>query len=241
MIYNRIKSAVAKGDKLLSFLIDPGKCTADKTELLVKAMQKRPPHFVLVGGSLITTPVEPLVNYLKQHLDVPVILYPGHSSHISQDFDALLLLSMISGRNSELLIGNHVIAAPIIKHYNIEPIATGYMLIDGGVPTSVEYISNTRPIPANKVDIAVSTAIAGEMLGMKLIYMDAGSGAINPVPVDMISEVKNHCSIPLMIGGGINTPQKLETAYNNGADIVVIGNALEKNPELLNDFLDIAG
>ena len=156
-------------------------------------------------------------------------------------FRSLLLLSMISGRNSELLIGNHVVAAPIIKHYNIEPIATGYMLIDGGVPTSVEYISNTRPIPANKIDIAVSTAIAGEMLGMKLIYMDAGSGAINPIPVDMISEVKNNCSIPLMIGGGINTPQKLETAYNNGADIVVIGNALEKNPELLNDFLDVAG
>jgi putative glycerol-1-phosphate prenyltransferase len=179
------------------------------------------------------------VKLLKQHLDVPVVLYPGHPTHLSPDADALLFLSMISGRNADLLIGSHVVAAPLIKQYGLETIPTGYMLIDGGVQTSVEYISQTRPIPANKTDIAVATALAGEMLGLKLIYMDAGSGAINPVPLKMIADVKKNCTIPLMIGGGIDTPQKLAAAFENGADLVVIGNALEKDPELLNGFMDV--
>jgi len=241
MVYDLITSTVKKGKKNLTFLLDPDKCLDSKLDYLIKILEKRPPHFILVGGSLISTPIEPLVCRLKQSLDIPIVLYPGHPAHISPEFDALLLLSMISGRNPELLIGNHVIAAPIIKRYDIEAIATGYMLIDGGVQTSVEYISNTRPIPADKTDIIIATAIAGEMLGHKLIYMDAGSGAIRPIQGKTIEEVKKNCTIPLMVGGGINTPAKLETAFNYGADIVVIGNALEKTPELLNDFLDVAG
>ncbi|MDR2929104.1 MAG: geranylgeranylglyceryl/heptaprenylglyceryl phosphate synthase [Cytophagaceae bacterium] len=240
MIYENILSVISKGEKLLSFLIDPDKCSDATMEQLVAGMKKRTPHFLLVGGSLISTPVEPLLGFLKKNLDIPIVLYPGHSSHVVQGFDAMLFLSMISGRNPELLIGNHVIAAPTIRRYSIEPISTGYMLIDGGHLTSVEYISNTRPIPADKPDIAVATAIAGEMIGMKLIYMDAGSGAYSPVPACIISRVKANTSIPLMIGGGIDTPEKLATAYQHGADIVVIGNALEKNPELLNSFMDAA-
>lgn len=225
----------------MAFLVDPDKCTGSKLDLFIDAIKKRPPHLVLVGGSLISNPIGPLVSYLKKHIEVPVVLYPGHPTHIAPEADALLFLSMISGRNPDLLIGSHVVAAPLIKQYNFEIIPTGYMLIDGGVQTSVEYISQTRPIPAEKTDIAVATALAGEMLGLKLIYMDSGSGALNPVSAKMISEVKKNCTIPLMIGGGITTPEKLAIAFNNGADIAVIGNALEKEPELLNGFMDVVG
>ena len=237
MVYNLIKSACLKKEKLLAFLIDPDKCSDSKLDYLIKMFEKRSPHFIFVGGSLISAPLEPVIRRLKQCLDVPIVLFPGHTSHIYPEFDAVLFLSMISGRNPEFLIGNHVIAAPIIKRYAIEVISTGYMLIDGGVSTSVEYMSNTRPMPADKTDIIVATAMAGEMLGHKLIYMDAGSGAIHPVPKRAIEEVKTACAVPLMIGGGINTPEKLEAAFNHGADIVVIGNALEKSPEMLVDFL----
>ena len=239
MVYDLIKSAYLKGEKMLSFLLDPDKCDNSQLDYLIKIFNKRPPHFILVGGSLISTPFEYMVKSLKQNLNIPIVLYPGHPSHIYPDFDAILFLSMISGRNPELLIGSHVVAAPIIKRYAIEPVSTGYMLIDGGVSTSVEYMSNTRPIPADKTDIIVSTAIAGEMLGYKLIYMDAGSGAINPVSGNVIKEVKNNCSIPLMIGGGINTTKKLKTAFDFGADIVVIGNVLEKKPEMLEEFFEV--
>lgn len=238
-IYNQIQNKISQGKKQIAFLIDPDKCTGNKLDSFVLALKKRPPHIILVGGSLISSPIGPLVKYLKQHLNLPIVLYPGHPTHLSPDADALLFLSMISGRNPDLLIGSHVVAAPMIKQYGLETIPTGYMLIDGGVPTSVEYISQTRPIPANKTDIAVATAMAGEMLGLKLIYMDAGSGATHPVPTKMIADVKANCSIPLMIGGGINTPQKLELAFKNGADLVVIGNALEKEPELLDGFMDV--
>jgi phosphoglycerol geranylgeranyltransferase len=147
---------------------------------------------------------------------------------------------MISGRNPELLIGHHVVAAPYIKQFGIEPISTGYMLIDGGSPTSVEYISQTRPIPAEKADIAVATALAGEMLGMKMIYMDAGSGALNPVSAKTIQAVKSTLTIPLMIGGGITSVKQLTSACQAGADLVVVGNVLEKDPTLIQSFLEAA-
>lgn len=238
-IYNNILSNISKGEKQIALLVDPDKCSKDKLIPLIENIKKRPPHILLVGGSLISNPISPLITFLKQQTNIPVVLYPGHPSHIVPEVDAILFLSMISGRNPDLLIGSHVVAAPLIKQYNIETISTGYMLIDGGIQTSVEYISQTRPIPYNKTDIAVATALAGEMLGLKLIYMDAGSGAINPVSAKMISNVKKECTIPLMIGGGITTPQKLITAFENGADIVVIGNALEKDPGIINDFLDV--
>ncbi|MFO8001281.1 MAG: geranylgeranylglyceryl/heptaprenylglyceryl phosphate synthase, partial [Marinilabilia sp.] len=195
------------------------------------------PHLVLVGGSLTSHSVEYVVKYLKAHTSRPVVLYPGHPVQVSFSADALLFLSMISGRNPELLIGAHVTVAPAIRESGIETIPTGYILIDGGVPTSVEYMSQTRPVPAGKTDIAVATALAGQLLGQKMIYMDAGSGAQNPVSAEMTEAVKKHLDIPLMVGGGINSPEKLSIAFKSGADIVVAGNILETNPEHLDTFM----
>jgi putative glycerol-1-phosphate prenyltransferase len=225
--------------KMLALLIDPDKCRGKILEQQAGLINSHRPHLVLVGGSLTSYPVNDVVKYLKENTDVPIVLYPGHPSQISFSADALLFLSMISGRNPELLIGAHVTSAHAIRREGLETIPTGYMLIDGGVPTSVEYISQTSPIPSDKTDIATATALAGEMLGLKMIYMDAGSGARNPVPPEMIRSVRKNIRIPLMIGGGIDTTEKFNTALRNGADIVVVGNALEKDPGLLCKFMDI--
>lgn len=224
---------------MLALLIDPDKCREDTLVKQVRLIQEHQPHLVMVGGSLTSQPVGEAVRYLKENTSRPVILYPGHPVQVSFDADAILFLSMISGRNPELLIGAHVTIAPAIRQSGIETISTGYMLIDGGVPTSVEYISQTRPIPADKTDIATATAIAGQLLGQKLIYMDAGSGARDVVSPQMIEAVKAHVDVPLMIGGGIDSCEKLSVAFDSGADIVVTGNIMEKDPELLDSFMKI--
>jgi phosphoglycerol geranylgeranyltransferase len=165
-----------------------------------------------------------------------VILFPGHPSQISGFADALLYLSLISGRNADLLIGQHVISAPFIRQSGLEIISTGYMVVDGGAPTTVSYISNALPVPADKNEIAMCTAMAGEMLGMKVIYMDAGSGAKRPVHESMIATVSEKIEVPLIVGGGITNPEK---AYHNckaGADVVVVGNAVEKDPSLISEI-----
>jgi putative glycerol-1-phosphate prenyltransferase len=195
---------------------------------------------VMVGGSHISHSVEEVVSYLKANTSRPIVLYPGNPVQVSFNADALLFLSMISGRNPELLIGAHVTVACAIKHHQMETIPTGYMLIDGGSPTSVEYISQTRPIPANKTDIAVATALAGQLLGLKLIYMDAGSGAKHPINRAMIERVNQNIDLPLMVGGGITSPELLAEAFEAGADIVVVGNILEKEPEFLESFMKVA-
>lgn len=240
MIYNYITESVSHNRKLLALLIDPDKCPPQRVELLAKLLKQHPPHLLMVGGSLISTPIAPVVDYLKESLKQPVILYPGNPAHLCPNADALLFLSMISGRNAELLIGHQIVAAPFIKQHNIEAIATGYMLIDGGSPTSVEYISQTRPIPAEKPSIAVATALAGEMLGLKMIYMDAGSGAKNCINPTTINLVRQALTVPLMIGGGIVNTQQLSDAYQAGADIVVVGNIFEKDPALIGSFLATA-
>jgi putative glycerol-1-phosphate prenyltransferase len=155
---------------------------------------------------------------------------------LSYRADGILFLSLISGRNAELLIGNHVIASPYLKVSPLEILPTGYMLIDGGIPTTVSYMSNTRPIPSNKEDIAVCTAIAGELLGLKLMFMDAGSGAQTPVSEDMIEAVSGAISIPLIVGGGISSPEKALANLEAGADVIVVGNAIEENPQLIMDI-----
>ncbi|TCO10472.1 geranylgeranylglyceryl/heptaprenylglyceryl phosphate synthase [Natronoflexus pectinivorans] len=238
MIFDFITDRVRRKQKIMAFLVDPDKCHGEKLEQFVASLKQQTPQMLLVGGSLISNPIEPLVDYLKTELDMPVVLYPGSPTHLTSNVDAVLFLSMISGRNAELLIGNHVVSAPFIHRHKIEPISTGYMLIDGGSYTSVEYMSQTRPIPAEKNDIAIATAMAGEMLGMKMIYMDAGSGAKWPVSPSMISDVKKHLKIPLMVGGGITTPAIMKSATDAGADLIVVGNALEKEPELVKAFLD---
>lgn len=240
MIYNLIQNSRKENQKLLLLLIDPDKFDAQRIQQLGSMLKGRSAPFIVVGGSMISSPILPVINAIKETLQLPVVLYPGSPTHLTEGADGIFLLSMISGRNPDLLIGHHVVAAPLLKQLNIEIIPTGYMLIDGGSATSVEYISQTLPIPANKNDIAVATAMAGEMLGLKMIYMDAGSGAKNPISTEMIAKVKENISLPLLIGGGIKDAQQLNAAYKAGADMVIIGNALEKNPNLLNEMLDVA-
>ncbi len=235
-IYNRL-SNISK--KKFVVLIDPDKPSNEQIIDIVQRSINAGVDFFFVGGSLLTTDsLDNCIKLIKKHSDIPVLIFPGNSLQISKWCDGFLLLSLISGRNPEMLIGRHVIAAPYLKLYGNEIIPTGYMLIDGGCPTSVSYMSNTTPIPHDKDDIAMCTALAGEMLGLKVIYMDAGSGATNPISNDMIYKVKNAINIPLIVGGGIKTPEKAAEIAKAGADIVVVGNVIEKSTELLKEFAD---
>ncbi len=236
MIYNQILSTYQNKEKQLAFLIDPDKFDQNNLEQLKAIMQEAAPDLLLVGGSLISVDTSEFVKQLKAEIDKPVVLYPGSSMQVCKDIDAVLFLSLISGRNPEFLISHHVAAAPHIKANNIEAISTGYMLVDGGSNTSVQYISQTLPIPADKYDLGVATALAGQYLGMKLIYMDAGSGARQPVSEGMIQAVKASLDIPLMVGGGLRSVEAVKKACKAGADIVVVGNVLEQDISLLADF-----
>lgn len=220
-------------------LIDPDKPTDEQIIDIVEKSKTVGVDFFFVGGSLLLTDsLDHCIKLIKEHCDIPVLIFPGDSLQISKWCDGFLLLSLISGRNSEMLIGRHVIAAPYLKLYGNEIIPTGYILVDGGCPTSVSYMSNTTPIPHDKDAIAMCTALAGEMLGLKVIYMDAGSGAINPISTDMIYKVKHTISIPLIVGGGIKTPEQAAAMAKAGADVIVVGNALEKGIENLKEFAD---
>lgn len=235
-IYNRLSDT---SKKKFVVLIDPDKPTDEQIVEIVEQSKEAGVDFFFVGGSLLTTDsLDHCIKLIKKHCDIPVLIFPGNSLQISKWCDGFLLLSLISGRNSEMLIGRHVIAAPYLKLYGNEIIPTGYMIIDGGRPTSVSYMSNTDPIPHDKDDIAMCTALAGEMLGLKIIYMDAGSGAQSPVSKEMISKVRKTIEIPLIVGGGIRTPEQAAEMAKAGADIIVVGNTLERNAELLKEFAD---
>lgn len=235
-IYNRLSDT---SKKKFAVLIDPDKPSDEQIIDIVKKSVQAGVDFFFVGGSLLTTDsLDNCIKLIKQHCNIPVLIFPGNSLQISKWCDGFLLLSLISGRNAEMLIGRHVIAAPYLKLYGNEIIPTGYILVDGGKPTSVSYMSNTTPIPHDKDDIAMCTALAGEMLGLKLVYMDAGSGAINPISAGMISKVRHTIEVPLIVGGGINTPEKAATAAKAGANIVVVGNALEKSTDRLLEFAE---
>lgn len=238
MIYSKMLAAKAEKRKQISVLIDPDKPTIRELESLAQLAERVKADYFFVGGSLLTNDhLEICIDTLKSNSSIPVVLFPGNNLQISAKADALLFLSLISGRNADMLIGRHVIAAPYLKHSKLEVIPTGYMLIESGKTTSVEYMSNSFPIPSDKNDIAVCTAMAGEMLGMKLIYMDAGSGALNPVQTSMIQGVNNSIRIPVIVGGGIKTPEKAIENCNAGADIIVVGNSFEKHPELLSEMV----
>jgi phosphoglycerol geranylgeranyltransferase len=239
---NHIYQRFLRGDKKkLSILIDPDKTTHHELVKMAGICQHAGVDYVFLGGSLLTRDMfDNSIRILKENCDKPVVLFPGSTLQISSHADAILFLSLISGRNPEMLIGKHVIAAPLLKEIGLEVIPTGYMLIDGGTRTTVEYISNTLPIPANKPEIAAATAIAGEMLGLKLIYMDAGSGATTPISKKFVQKVKENISIPLIVGGGIRNTEDATNAYNAGADMIVVGNILEKSPELAFEFAEIA-
>jgi len=233
-IYDKFQD---KSRKKLAVLIDPDKPTDAQILSIVEDAKAADVDFFFVGGSLLVTDsLDHCIKLIKANCDIPVLIFPGNSLQISKYCDGFLLLSLISGRNPEMLIGRHVIAAPYLKLYGNEIIPTGYMLIDSGKATSVSYMSDTTPIPHDKDDIAMCTAIAGEMLGLKLIYLEAGSGASIPVSTSMISKVKKMIQIPLIVGGGIKTPEMAEEAVRAGADVIVIGTAFEKEPDLLKKF-----
>lgn len=233
-IYDQLQRAKEQKEKKFAVLIDPDKQKIAKVDQVLRLAEEAKIDSFLIGGSLVVNDaLDEVIRILKRDSDIPVILFPGSSRQLSYEADALLFLSLISGRNPELLIGKHVETAPFLKISPLEIISTGYMLIDGGVPTSVSYMSNTYPIPANKDDIAVCTAIAGEMLGLKLLYMDAGSGAKRPISTSMIKAVSMATDIPLIVGGGIQTPEQAAANVQAGADIVVVGNAIEKDPNLI--------
>ncbi len=234
-VLNNLIQRSDSGIKQLAVLIDPDSINSEEQLLnTCNLCEQAGVDLLLVGGSLITNGFwDRCIDLLKAHSNIPVVLFPGNVMQTHKKADAILFLSMISGRNPELLIGKHVIAAPVLKKSNIEVIPTGYMIVDGGNITSVMYMSNTTPIPANKNSIAACTAMAGEMLGLKVMYMDAGSGAKNPISPSMIKEVKQSISGPLFVGGGIKTTDGAISACMAGADIVVVGNAIEKNPNLI--------
>jgi phosphoglycerol geranylgeranyltransferase len=228
-----------KQSKQLAVLIDPDKLSPEQLVETATISEKANVDFLFVGGSLMTSDsLFHCIRTLKENCNKPVVLFPGNSYQISRNADAMLFLSLISGRNPDMLIGMHVLSAPYIKMSGLETVPTGYMLIDSGKPTSVTYMSNSFPIPNDKKDIAACTAMAGEMLGMHTIFMDAGSGAIQSVPEEMIEFVKGSIEIPLIIGGGIRTTEKAKSVIKAGADIIVVGNRFEEDPGLIYSFAE---
>jgi phosphoglycerol geranylgeranyltransferase len=231
MLYPLFKNTASKK---LAVLIDPDRQQEPQLLALIKQAAAAKVDFFFVGGSLLMEDVfEKTIAFVKANSDIPVVIFPGNNYQLSAQADALLMLSLLSGRNAEYLIGQQVVAAPAIKAAGLETMATGYLLIDGGRISTTSYITQTVPIPHDKPDIAVATALAGEMLGMQLIYLEAGSGAINHVPEAMIRAVKNSIGIPLLVGGGIRSSEAAEAVCRAGADVIVVGNVLEKEPELL--------
>ncbi len=237
VIYHSLTEKKKQGKKSFAVLIDPDKVNKPMLDELTGLCVDAKVDYLLVGGSLvISNHLDDCVQHIKQNCSIPVILFPGSPSQISKYADALLYLSLISGRNPELLIGQHVVSAPFVKQSGLEIMSTGYIVIDGGAPTTVSYISNALPVPSDKNEIAMCTAMAGEMLGMKLIYMDSGSGAKRPITESMIESVAKSISSPLIIGGGITDPEKAYLNCKAGADVIVVGNAIEKNASLIKEM-----
>src|ERR1700759_4007951 len=236
-IYESLLAKKKRGQRSFAVLIDPDNVNNAKIDELTGLAVRAGVDYLLVGGSLvISNHLDEVVQEIRRNCPIPIILFPGTPSQVSRYADALLYLSLISGRNPELLIGAHVISAPAVRQSGLEIISTGYMVIDGGAPTTVSYISNASPIPADKNEIALCTAMAGEMLGMKLIYMDAGSGARHPIREEMIACVAGQIQVPLVVGGGIRDPEKAYLNCKAGADVIVVGNAIEKDASLIHEM-----
>ena len=229
-VYINIQEAIVNGRKLLAVLIDPDKFSVEKTYNFIEKVNTSVATHVFVGGSTVEeAETEILVSEIKKHTNLPIVLFPGDVTQITNQADAILFLSLISGRNSEYLIGKHVEAVSKLKHTNLEVIPTGYILIDSGKVTAVEKVTATKPMPRSNIQNIINTASAGQLLGMKLIYLEAGSGANEPLNNNIISQVKKELKIPLIVGGGIRSKQQLENAYKSGADLVVIGTAFEED------------
>ncbi len=238
-LLDNLVAAKVAGEKRFAVLIDPDKLRTKRLEEVVQGAVAAGVDYFFIGGSLIVNNMlDQVLVGIKERCSIPLVLFPGNSFQLSYRADALLFLSLISGRNPELLIGNHVIAAPYLKISPLEIMSCGYMLVDGGTATTVSYMSNTTPIPANKADIAMCTAVAGEMLGLKLMFLDAGSGAQRPVSTELIEAVSSATDVPLIVGGGIRTPERARANVEAGADVVVVGNAIEGEPSLIHELAE---
>ena len=236
-VLSKLNDCVEKKGAGFIVLIDPDKKNDKNIDQFVEKANQNGVDAIFVGGSIMMDGLyHKRVERIKSISEIPVILFPGGVNQINKHYDAMLFMSLLSGRNSHYLIGEQVIAAPIVKDYEIETIPTGYLLIDGGSPTSVEVVSGTNPLPSNRPDIIVSHALAAQFLGMELIYLEAGSGALNEVPEDVVKKVADEISIGLIVGGGIRTPEDANSIVNAGASFVVIGSAIEKSAELMKEF-----
>ena len=240
MVYQGIINSVSQGKKQLAVLIDPDKANDGLLKEIIQTSLQSGVDYFFVGGSLLTTDnMARCIVELKTQRDIPVVLFPGNTMQVQAGADAILFLSLISGRNPEMLIGKHVIAAPYVKAAALEVIPTGYMLIESGKATAVQYMSHSLPIPSDKVDIAACTALAGEMLGLKMIYLEAGSGAQNTVPCEMVTEVRKQIKLPIIVGGGIRTPETARQLWHAGADILVLGTAVEKSNGIIAEIAKV--
>ena len=240
-IYDYLLKTISLKGAAYLILLDPDKILEDKLPAFIKYCEKSGVDGFLIGGSLlINGNLESLIDKVKNATGLPVIIFPGSINQIYPGADAILYLSVVSGRNADDLIGKHVLAAPLIKQSGLEPISTAYILIESGITTTAQYMSGSLPIPRNKPEIAAATALAAEYLGMKLIYLEAGSGAEQTVPNEMVKAVSDQCTVPIIVGGGIKTPIAARDKVENGANIIVTGNFFEdeNNWELIRNFAD---
>ena len=230
MLYPQILAAKKQNKKQIAILLDPDKIEINKLSIICDKINKTPATLVFIGGSSFEGKhLDQLIAELKAQIKLPIVLFPGNPSQISAEADAILFLMLLSGRNPEYLIEHQVNAVPILEKTNLEIISTGYILIESGHQTAVERVSKTKPLSRTNLEYVAQTAKAGEYIGNKLIYLEAGSGAQNAVPLEMIKKVSNTISIPLLVGGGIRSKKQIEEAFKNGADIVVIGTAFEND------------
>jgi phosphoglycerol geranylgeranyltransferase len=238
--YRKILLKREANRKMIAVLLDPDKCSGGVLAATISVLKTSVPDFIFVGGSHTLTSSDLFIDLLREETKTTIVQFPGNASQFSTKADAILYLSLLSGRNAEFMIGQHITSSVAIKKSGIEAIPTAYILIDGGKPSSVEYISNTRPIPNDKKDIVLSTAVAGELLGMRLVYLEAGSGANTAVPVEVIEHVSMGLSLPLIVGGGIKTTEQMTAAFDAGADLVVIGNLFETEMNKIAEFVECA-
>lgn len=238
MIYQNVLQGIQEGRKLLAILLDPDKMDTEMIKDMIPKINESRVDFIFVGGSTVAEhATQDLVLELRKNTSLPIILFPGHYNQITPQADAILFLSLISGRNPEYLINQQVKAVPLLQKTELEVIPTGYILIDGGKKTAVQRVSSTMPIASNSIEEITQTAVAGMYMGNKMIYLEAGSGALQPVLPEVIKSVRKSVNIPLIVGGGIRTENELTKAYENGADLVVIGTAFEENYDLLTKFM----
>ncbi len=236
-VFNTIIEKVSQGKKLFALLVDPEKSSAEHLKTLLVNPGVADVDLILLGGSTLEASSEKTLSDIRQQIDKPVVLFPGNVSQITAGVDAVFFLSLISGRNPEFLIGNHVKAAPLLKDMEVIPVA--YILIDGGRVSATQEVTKTLPLPSDDIERIVDTAVAGKMLGHKMVYLEAGSGALNPISPSVIRAVREQLDVPLIVGGGLKSSADVALAYSSGADIVVVGNAFETNPALLSDIFSL--